>query len=59
MAKCTFCGSNIEQGTGKMLVLNTGDVKYYCSNKCEKNHTKLKRLPRDTKWTQEFRKNKK
>ena len=55
MAKCTFCGHSIEQGTGKMFVLNTGETRFYCSNKCEKNHNKLGRLPRNIKWTQEAR----
>ncbi len=59
MVKCTFCGNNIEQGTGKMLAKNDGSIFYYCSNKCEKNQQKLGRLPRNTKWTQEYRKNKK
>ncbi len=56
MVKCTFCGMNIEQGTGKMSVLNAGVVRYYCSNKCEKNHNKLRREPRKIKWTQDSRK---
>ena len=56
MVKCTFCGKNIEQGTGKMLVLNTGDIRYYCSNKCEKNQMKLKRNPKNLKWTEAYRK---
>lgn len=59
MVKCTFCGNNIEQGTGKMLVKNDGSIFYYCSNKCEKNQQKLGRLPRNIKWTQEYKKNKK
>ena len=59
MVKCSFCGNNIEQGTGKMFAFNTGDVKFYCSNKCEKNHLKLHRIPRKTKWTQEYERIKK
>ena len=58
MSKCSFCGHNIEIGTGKILALNIGDVKYYCSNKCEKNQQKLKRLPRNIKWTEEYKKKK-
>ena len=58
MVKCTFCGYNIEQGTGKILALNTGDTKYYCSNKCEKNERKLHRNPRSIKWSQHYKKTK-
>ncbi|MBI2148289.1 50S ribosomal protein L24e [Candidatus Woesearchaeota archaeon] len=58
MVKCSFCGHNIEQGTGKMLAKNDGSIFYYCSNKCEKNQIKLGRIPRNIKWTEEFRKTK-
>ncbi len=57
MVKCSFCGHQIEQGTGKLLVKINGNLMYYCSNKCEKNNNKLKRVPRDIKWTEEHRKN--
>ncbi len=56
MAKCTFCGDNIQPGSGLMFVLNTGDSRYYCSRKCEKNQTKLKRDPKNIKWTEASRK---
>ena len=56
MVKCIFCGNDIEQGTGKLLAKNDGSLLYLCSNKCEKNHTKLKRVPRNIKWTEEHRK---
>lgn len=56
MVKCSFCGNNIEQGTGKIFAKNDGSIFYYCSKKCEKNQLKLKRIPRNIKWTQEFRK---
>ena len=58
MVKCTFCGSNIEQGTGKMLIKNNGSIFHFCKNKCEKNLIKLKRIPRYIKWTEEYRKEK-
>ncbi len=48
--KCTFCGINIEPGTGKMFVKKDGTVLYFCSSKCEKNSLKLKRLPRKVRW---------
>ena len=56
--KCTFCGKNIEQGTGKMLAKNDSTILYFCSNKCEKNSLKLKRNNRFIKWTEAFRKEK-
>jgi len=56
MAKCSFCGRNIERGTGKMFVRKTGAVLWFCSRKCEKNMLKLKRLPRNTKWTEAAKK---
>jgi large subunit ribosomal protein L24e len=56
MAKCSFCGVEIEKGTGKMLVKKDGKIFYFCSMKCEKNLTKLKRKPRTKQWTEESRK---
>jgi len=58
MVRCTFCGDNISKGTGKMFVKKDGKIFYFCSNKCEKNTFKLKRKPRTTKWTAEYRKEK-
>ncbi|MBU0757229.1 MAG: TRASH domain-containing protein [Nanoarchaeota archaeon] len=54
MAVCSFCGKEIEQGTGKMFVKKDAKVFYFCSNKCEKNQIKLKRKPRETRWTKEY-----
>ena len=54
--KCSFCGTNIERGTGKMLAKNDASIIYFCSNKCEKNLLKLNRNPRKFKWTEQFRK---
>jgi large subunit ribosomal protein L24e len=48
--KCTFCGHNIEPGTGKMLVKKDGAIQYFCSTKCE-NNSKMGRIPRLTSWT--------
>jgi len=55
MAKCNFCGTSIEKGTGKMFVYVSGKVANFCSNKCEKNQLKLKRKPLTTRWTEAFR----
>jgi large subunit ribosomal protein L24e len=54
MAKCSFCKETIEKGTGKIYVLKTGKILYFCSSKCEKNMLKLKRKPRTTRWTKEY-----
>lgn len=51
MANCSFCGSKIEKGTGKMYVLKTGKIYHFCKSKCEKNLLKLNRKARDFKWT--------
>ncbi|MHC1598613.1 MAG: 50S ribosomal protein L24e [Candidatus Methanofastidiosia archaeon] len=52
---CTFCGEQIEPGTGKMYVKKGGAVLYFCSSKCEKNMMVLKRKPRTTTWTQKYK----
>ena len=54
--QCTFCGNDIEPGTGSMYVKNDGSVNFYCTNKCKKNHLKLKRNPRKLKWTKFYQK---
>jgi len=59
MAKCTFCGENIEKGTGKMYVQKDAKILYFCSSKCEKNTLKLKRKPITTKWSSRYEKHKK
>ncbi len=52
--KCSFCGHEIDVGTGKMFVFKTGKVNYFCTQKCEKNQLKLKRKSRFLKWTTFF-----
>jgi large subunit ribosomal protein L24e len=56
---CSFCGAEIEPGTGKMFVKKDGTVLNFCTNKCYKNMIELKRVPRTTKWTQKFETEKK
>ena len=48
---CSFCGGEIEPGTGKMFVKKDGTVLNFCTNKCYKNMIELKRVPRTTEWT--------
>jgi len=55
MVKCSFCGQDLLKGTGKMYVKMDGKILYFCTNKCEKNLLKLRRKPRDIKWTGEAR----
>ena len=56
MPKCTFCGHQLEKGTGMMFVYMSGKIDYYCSKKCEKNAQKLKRDPLQVRWTEYYRK---
>lgn len=58
MPKCTFCGIQIEKGTGKMFVYTSGKIANFCSNRCEKSLLKLHRKPLKTKWTETYRKEK-
>lgn len=58
MAKCTFCGDQIEPGTGKMYVKKDGKIFYFCSSKCEKNQLKLGRKFLETRWSKRFKKEK-
>ena len=56
MVKCNFCGKEIPPGTGKIYVKKDGKVFNFGSSKCEKNMIKLKRKPRNTKWSAYFEK---
>jgi len=51
---CSFCGDEIEPGTGKMFVKKDGAIFYFCSSKCERNQLKLGRVPRRVKWTKRY-----
>lgn len=53
---CTFCGTDIEKGTGSMFVKKDGTQYFFCTKKCEKNMLKLKRKPRKVGWTDEYHK---
>ncbi|MHA1785787.1 MAG: 50S ribosomal protein L24e [Candidatus Helarchaeota archaeon] len=54
--QCSFCGYDIEPGTGHMYIKMDGTVFYFCSQKCHKNQFKLKRNPRRKKWTKLYQK---
>ncbi|MEF8848558.1 MAG: 50S ribosomal protein L24e [Candidatus Thermoplasmatota archaeon] len=53
---CTFCGEEIEPGTGKMYIKKDGTIYHFCGSKCQKNMLKLKRIPRTTRWTKNYNK---
>jgi large subunit ribosomal protein L24e len=52
---CSFCGENVEPGTGKMFIRRDGTIFYFCSSKCQ-NNSRLGRVPRRVRWTQAGRK---
>ena len=51
---CSFCGQEIEPGTGRIHVRKDGTVYQFCTSKCFKNMVELKRVPRRTAWTAQF-----
>lgn len=51
---CSFCGKEIEPGTGRMYIKKDGNVLNFCTKKCFKNMVELKRVPRTTAWTKKF-----
>ena len=51
--ECSFCGTEIPKGTGKMYVKKDGKIFWFCSSKCEKNMIVLGRKARKTTWTKE------
>ena len=51
---CSFCGEQIEPGTGKMYCRKDGTVLLFCTNKCYKNMVELKRVPRNITWTKAY-----
>lgn len=50
---CSFCGNEIEPGTGLMFVKNDGSILWFCSSKCFKNF-KLGRDPKKLAWTKYY-----
>ena len=53
---CSFCGNEIEPGTGKMYIKKDATTYLFCSSKCQKNMIVLKRNPRKVRWTKRFNK---
>ena len=54
MPLCSFCGKNVPTGTGKIFIRTDGRILHFDKNKCEKNMLKLKRKPRNLKWTEDY-----
>lgn len=55
---CTFCGGEIEPGTGRMYIKKDGVVFNFCTSKCFKNMIELGRIPRRTTWTRHYEREK-
>lgn len=55
MPKCSFCGKNIIPGTGKMFVMKSGAIRYFCSRKCERSW-EMGRDSKKLKWTKFYEK---
>jgi len=50
MPRCSFCKKNYEFPRGLSLILNDGNILYFCSSKCKKNQLKLKRDNKKVNW---------
>jgi len=48
---CSYCGEEIEPGTGKMFVKKDGTVFFFDRSKCQNGLLKLGRVPRTVRWT--------
>ncbi len=55
---CTFCGVEIEPGTGSMYIKKDGVIYNFCSSKCHKNLVHMGRVPRRTTWTRYYEREK-
>ncbi len=51
---CSFCGTDIEPGSGSVFVKNDGSLLYLCSSKCRRSQLTLKRRARRLKWTEVY-----
>ncbi len=57
--KCSFSGAAIAQGTGTMYIRKDGRILYFENMKSQKNFFKLGRKPRETRWTEDYKVEKK
>jgi len=53
--KCSFCGGEIEPGTGLMYVKLDGTILWFCSRRCYKSYVVFNRDPRKLKWTKFYK----
>ena len=53
---CSFCGGDIEPGTGKMFVRKDGTVFFFCKMKCQTNMLDMGRASRWVRWTNVYAK---
>ena len=51
---CSFCGREMEPGTGSLFIRKDGSTFQFCSSKCRKNSLHLGRVPRRVRWTQQY-----
>ena len=51
--QCSFCGHEIDPGTGITNVQRDNAVLRFCSKKCRRSH-QMKRDPRKLKWTTKY-----
>jgi len=56
MTLCSFCGGEVQKGTGVIYAKRDGTLFYFCSSKCRKNQLVLGREGRKQKWTTNSRK---
>ncbi|OGS40771.1 MAG: 50S ribosomal protein L24 [Euryarchaeota archaeon RBG_13_31_8] len=54
--KCSFCGNEIEPGTGKIYIKKDGTVFNFCKHKCQINMLDLGRIPRKIRWSKLYAK---
>jgi len=52
--ECAFCGYEIPHGKERIFVNKKGELFRFCSKKCEKNLLKLRRKPREVRWTKAY-----
>lgn len=54
MTSCSFCGSEVTPGTGKMYIKRDGTVWHFCKSKCQHNQVDMGRVNRHVGWTQAY-----
>lgn len=54
MTSCSFCGSEVVPGTGKMYIKRDGTVWHFCKSKCQRNQVEMGRVNRHVGWTNAY-----